>query len=91
MLCFKNLLQNLLLGLFFILVYVALCASASGGQDRVLDAQSCNYRQLWATHSGYWELNLGPPEQQQALVTSESSSLQPYWVFYMEWILHSFR
>lgn len=46
MLCFKNLLQNLLLGLFFILVYVALCASASGGQDRVLDAQSCNYRQL---------------------------------------------
>lgn len=36
MLCFKNLLQNLLLVLLFIQVYVVVCASASGGQERVL-------------------------------------------------------
>lgn len=50
--------------LIFTSVYDTMCAGTSGDQQRVLAAQSCTYKHLWATQSGCWEPNLGPLEQQ---------------------------
>lgn len=57
-------------------VCVRLCAyecSPIRGQERVLDPLKLGDRSLWVTQHGCWKPNLGPPQEQQVLLTTEPS------------------
>jgi hypothetical protein len=48
-------------------------AGAWGTQKRVLDPLELELQLVWATQHRCWELNLGPPQEQQVLLTIEPS------------------
>lgn len=52
------------------------------GHKKTSDSlDSCNYRPLKGTQLGNWELNTGPQEEQQVLLTAELSFKLPIYQF----------
>ena len=59
-----------------------LCRCLQRSEDGVrFPGAGVSYRQLWAIWHGYWDPNLGPLEEQQALLTTEPSLQHPLWYF----------
>lgn len=56
--------------------HICLCITyvpgACGGQKRALDTLDMEFQTLVTHPYGYWDSNLGPPEEQQMLLTDQT-------------------
>lgn len=53
-------------------MYVSICAYVHTRKARGVTAScSCSYKKLWAAWQEYWDLNLGPLQEQDELLTTE--------------------